>query len=288
MMTELLKSALMVSALCGYAGCCSGRGPGAEVCGPKVSVFSSAIENHAKQNGLTVGEVERQFYDVGVRGFDTAYCNPLLDELAKGPLKPINLFGWIKFRSEDGGRADSDAFVAQAVKYGVPRIMVIPDSFTKDGDKEAELKEMVEGLRYLAQKAKANGVTAMIEDYGGDTNPCSYSTYLKRFLTEIPELSYALDAGNLHYAGRGEDILEMMKFAEGRIAHVHLKDFQKGSNRIRITIGIGEIPDKTIVREQEKRGYDGWYTLEDLVGDRLDDAVRQVGVLRRWCASVRE
>ena len=80
----------------------------------------------------------------------------------------------------------------------------------------------------------------------------------------------------------------MMKFAEGRIAHVHLKDFQKGSNRIRITIGIGEIPNRTIVCEQERRGYDGWYTLEDLVGDRLDDAVRQVGVLRRWCASARE
>lgn len=251
---------------------------------PKVSVFSHAIENYAKEKNLTIAEVERRFYDVGVRGFDTAYCNPLLDELANGPLKPINLFGWIKFRSADGGRADSDAFVAQAVKYGVPRIMVIPDSFTKDGDKETEFKEMVEGLRYLAQKAKASGVTAMIEDYGGDDNPCSYSTYLKRFLTEIPELSYALDAGNLHYAGRGEDILEMMKFAEGRIAHVHLKDFQKGSNRIRITIGIGEIPNKTIVSEQEKRGYDGWYTLEDLVGDRLDDAVRQVGVLRHWCA----
>ena len=255
---------------------------------PKVSVFSHAIENHAKEKGLTIAEVERRFYDVGVRGFDTAYCNPLLDELAKGPLKPINLFGWIKFRSKDGGRADSDAFVAQAVKYGVPRIMVIPDSFTKDGDKETEFKEMVEGLRYLAQKAKASGVTAMIEDYGGDDNPCSYSTYLKRFLTEIPELSYALDAGNLHHAGRGEDILEMMKFAEGRIAHVHLKDFQKGSNRIRITIGIGEIPNERIVREQERLGYGGWYTLEDLVGDRVDDAVRQVGVLRRWCASAGE
>lgn len=278
-MKELMLLSLLVASVSPAAG---------EPHVPKVSVFSHAIENHAKQNGLTVGEVERQFYDVGVRGFDTAYNNPLLDELAKGPLKPINLFGWVRFRSVDGGRADSDAFVAQAVKYGVPRIMVIPDSFTKDGDKEAEFREMVEGLRYLAQKAKSSGVTAMIEDYGGDDNPCSYSTYLKRFLTEIPELSYALDAGNLHYAGRGEDILGMMKFAEGRIAHVHLKDFQKGSNRIRITIGIGEIPNRTIVREQEKRGYDGWYTLEDLVGDRLDDAVRQVGVLRRWCASARE
>ena len=254
---------------------------------PKVSVFANAIENHARENGLTVGEVERRFHALGVRGFDSTYNNPMLDELAKGPLKPINLFGWVHFAAEDGGKAQSDEFVAQAVKYGVPRIMVIPNAFSKNGDREVDFQVMVRGLRYLAQKAKENGVTAMIEDYGGTNNPCSYSLYLKRFLAEIPELSYALDAGNLHYAGRGEDIREMMKAAEGRIAHVHLKDFQKGSNRIRTTIGLGEIPNQELVMEQEKRGYDGWYTLEDLVGDRLDDAQRQVGVLRRWCRAAR-
>ena len=42
-----------------------------------------------------------------------------------------------------------------------------------------------------------------VEDYGGTGNPCSYTKYLKRFLTDIPELGYALDSGNLYYAGRG-------------------------------------------------------------------------------------
>ena len=74
----------------------------------------------------------------------------------------------------------------------------------------------------------------------------------------------------------------MMRFAQGRIAHVHLKDFQKGSNRIRTTIGIGEVPNAQIVRTMRAKGYTGWFTLEDLVGDVVEDAARQVETVRRW------
>ena len=249
----------------------------------KISVFANAIQSYAKAHNKSLGEVSRMFYDVGIRGFDCDYTNTNLLELAKGPLLPINLFGRVNFAAPDNGRAQSEKFVAQAVKCGVPCIMVIPNDFSRDGNQEAEFVETVKGLRYLAQKATASGVRAMVEDYGGDANPCSHIKYLKRYLEEIPELSYALDSGNLHYAGRGEDVREMMRFAKGRIAHVHLKDFQKGSNRIRTTIGIGEIPNEEIVRTMNDEGYDDFYTLEDLVGDSIDDAQRQIGSISRWC-----
>lgn len=275
-----IVAGLSVSAVALAAGCC--------VCdcecgsGAKVSVFANAIERYAKSKGVSLDEAARAFYAAGIRGFDAVYGSELLDELAKGPLKPVNLFGWVDFSAPDNGAAEADAFIARALRFGVPRIMVIPNGFSQDGDQEAEFKVMASGLRKLAEKAKAAGVVATVEDYGGETNPCSYAKYLKRFLAEIPELGYALDAGNLHYAGRGDDILDMMRFAEGRIAHVHLKDFQAGSNRVRATIGLGTIPNETIVRTMSAKGYSGWITLEDLVGDPLNDVRRQVAVVRYW------
>jgi sugar phosphate isomerase/epimerase len=80
------------------------------------------------------------------------------------------------------------------------------------------------------------------------------------------------------------NILEMMRFAEGRICHLHLKDQTKANNRTYATLGTGAVPNEAIVRHVHKAGYDGWSTLENLVGDDiLADVHRQVGVVRSWC-----
>lgn len=249
---------------------------------PRISVFANAIAAAAQTNGISIAVAAQRFYEAGVRGFDASYDDPRLPELAATQLKPVNLYGWGCFKDADGGKATAAKFVAQAIRYAVPRIMIIPDSLTPGGNNEDEFRMTVEGLRYLAKLARSKGVVPMIEDYGGDTNPCSYLKYLKRYLDEIPELAYALDAGNLHYAGRGEDILEMMRYAEGRIEHVHLKDFEHGSNRIRASLGLGQIPNETIVLTMLRNGYDKWITLEDLRGDKLEDVNRQVSVVRYW------
>lgn len=266
------------------AGCCTGPAGG---CGPKVSVFSGTIDYVAKSRGVSIGEAADMLREVGVGGFDCSYNSTNLAAYAATCLVPVNLYGSIDFYAPDGGRAASDAFVAAAVKYGVPRIMCIPTEFTDGKPNEPELRKNVDGLKYLVAEAGKRGVTVTVEDYGGDKNPCSWTSCLKRFMNEIPELKFALDSGNMVYAQRGEDIREMMRFAEGRIAHVHLKDFKHGSSRVRETIGLGSVPNAEIVRTMAARGYDGWYTLEDLVGDRLEDAVRQVGLVRHWCRSAK-
>ncbi|NLY02440.1 MAG: sugar phosphate isomerase/epimerase [Rhodopirellula sp.] len=250
----------------------------------KISVFSGTVERVAKAKGVSLSESAALLAEAGVIGFDSSYKDPKLPELVKIGLKPINFYGWPKFLGPDGGAKDSDEFVAAAVKYGVPRIMVIPDEFPKDGDQEADYVRISEGLRRLVAKASAAGIAVTVEDYGGTGNPCSYTKYLKRFLTDIPELGFALDSGNLYYAGRGEDILDMARFAEGRIRHVHLKDQTKEDNRKYATLGTGAVPNEAVVRHMHKSGYGGWYTLENLVGDDiLADVRRQVGVVRSWC-----
>ena len=81
--------------------------------------------------------------------------------------------------------------------------------------------------------------------------------------------------------GCGEDILEMMTFAKGRIGHVHLKDQTAKDNHECVTLGLGAVPHEKVVRAI-KADYDGWYTLENHVGDTYNDMVRQASLVKSW------
>ena len=142
-------------------------------------------------------------------------------------------------------------------------------------------------MKECVAEAKKRGVTITVEDFGGTANCCSYAKYLKRFLDEIPDLRFALDSGNLYYAGRGEDILEMMDFAKGKIGHVHLKDQSATDNHEYVTLGLGAVPNEKIVKAVAATDYNGWYTLENPVGDTYNDTVRQVALLKAWLSEAR-
>jgi sugar phosphate isomerase/epimerase len=162
--------------------------------------------------------------------------------------------------------------------------MVVPPNFTKDGDERAEFAKILAGMKKFTADAKALGITVTVEDFGGTRNCCSQMKYLKSFLDEIPDVRLALDSGNLYYAGRGEDILELMDYAKDRIAHVHLKDQTVENNRKYATLGLGAVPNEKIVKTVAAAKYDGWYTLENPVGDTYNDTVRQVALVKNWIA----
>lgn len=255
---------------------------------PKISVFASAVRRIARQRGVSVAESANMLKAAGVAGFDCSFREPMLPELAQTPLKPVNLYGEIDFVAGDGGRADCGKYLATARKYGVERVMVIPRGFRAGPTAEADYAKIREGLGRFAKEVRAAGIVPMIEDYGGTNDVCSYMTYLKRMLDDIPQLGYALDSGNFYYAGRGEDVLEMMRYAKGRIEHVHLKDQTKADNHVYATLGLGAVPNAELVRTVASWGYDGWYTLENPVDpDRYTDVVRQVAVVRLWVAEGR-
>jgi sugar phosphate isomerase/epimerase len=174
-----------------------------------------------------------------------------------------------------------------AAKYSVPRIMLVPVNFTKGGDEAAEFEYILEWTKKFVADAKARGIKVTIEDFGGTANPCSHAKYLKRFLAEIPDIGFAYDSGNLYYAGRGEDVCEFLEAAKGRIAHVHLKDQTHEDNRKYATLGLGAVPNEKSVKAIAVTDYDGWYTLENPVGDTYFDTVRQVAVLKAWIADAK-
>ena len=278
---KLISSIVLAAML---AGCCSVGCdcPCADSEQPNISVFAHFIRNTAKQQGITLAEAADKLYDLGVRGFDIGPDDKDLPILAATKLKPINFYFFPKMLGEDNGAADCKRCLDQAVKYGVPRVMVVPSHFTKGGDEEAEFAKDLSSMKMFVAEAKKRGITITVEDFGGPQNPGSHMKYLKRFLDEIPELKFALDSGNLYYAGRGEDILEMMAYAKDRIAHVHLKDQTPENNRKYATLGLGAVPNEKIVKTMAASGYKGWYTLENTVGDAYTDSIRQVAVLKHW------
>lgn len=250
----------------------------------KISVFSSLVDRVARERKVSLEQAADLLRDAGVSGFDSDYRNARLPQLAQSSLRPINFYGFLHFLGPDNGAKEIEDFIGTAVKYGVPRVMVVPDSFTKDGDREAEYLRIREGVAKLVARGAEKGVTVTIEDFGGVQNPCSCAGYLRRFLEDVPGLCFALDSGNLYFAGRGDDIRDMMRFAENRIRHVHLKDQTVEDNRKYASLGLGAVPNAEIVRFVHAKGYDGWYTLENPVGpDVLADVHRQVAVLRYWC-----
>jgi sugar phosphate isomerase/epimerase len=243
----------------------------------------------ATERGVSIERAAELLAAEGVAGFDASYADKNLDRYAATAIKPVNLYGFIKFNGQDGGAKESARFVDTAVRLGVPRIMCIPNEFPGGVESEEEYAKMRDGLAKLVALAKGKGIAVTVEDFGGNPkSPCSYGKYLKRFMQDIPDLKFTVDSGNLYYAGRGEDIRDMVSFAKGRIAHVHLKDQSKENNRSYVTVGLGGVPNEDIVRAMEKDGYNGWYTLENQVGDdHLADVVRQVAVVRHWCKAAR-
>lgn len=258
---------------------------------PNISVFARFVRNTAKERGISLTEAADMLYEIGVRGYDCGPDEKDLDELAATKLRPINFYyfpDWFNTDVHDwnhGGYTDRTKpaeCLAKAKRYGIPRIMVVPPNFTDGREDEAQFVRICAHLKAFVAEAKALGITITVEDFGGRNNPCSYAKYLKRFMREIPDLKFALDTGNLYYANRGEDILDMMAFAKGRVGHIHLKDQPKSNPNDYVTLGLGAVPNEKVVKTMNTAGYDGWYTLENPVGDTYLDTVRQVAVLKTW------
>lgn len=286
-MNKMMKT-LAVAAVALAAGCCAFNDCGCACCAkdePNISVFAKFVRKTAKERGVSLAEAADMLYAVGVRGYDCGPDEKDLDELASTKLKPINFYyfpDWFGRKAPDDDRTAPAECLAKAKRYGIPRIMVVPPGFTDGKDNPAEFEKILAHMKDFVAEAKKVGITVTVEDFGGASNPCSYAKYLKRFLDEIPDIRFALDTGNLYYAGRGEDILEMMAYARGRIGHVHLKDQPADKNRSYVTLGLGVVPNEKIVKAVNAAGYDGWYTLEEPVGDTYTDTVRQVAVLKAW------
>lgn len=256
-----------------------------------VSIFGYEISDYALFHGLTLSEAAKAFKDAGVTGFDCSYNYPKIADLVKEGLTPVNFYGDMKFLAADGGERQMNEFLASALHWKVKQVMVLPDEFTGTDD-EKDFARIVVGFNRFIDKARQQGVLVTTEDYGYRRkfqNPCGHVKWIKRLFEECPDLLFTVDTGNLMKTEGKDAILGLVRSFADRIVHCHLKDMDMddtGKVGAYVTLGLGAVPNRDIVRFLHGRGYRGWYTLENLVGDDpLVDLKRQIAVLSHWIGS---
>jgi len=263
--------------------------------GPAFSVFEGAVRAVAKENAIPLKEAVNRLRKLGVTGFDAQYGSHGIPELVSAGLTPVNFYGRVDLLKPETVAATTENFLSAAEKYGVKLVMILPPMFSgPDADKDAEAEKMLPGFRSFAAAAKKRGITATIEDFGFAENICSYSAYIRKILTAVPELQFTPDSGNLYCIAREqEDIVSLVSSFRDRIRHVHLKDFAReyvpgDLNETYTTLGLGANDNRAIVEIAKSVNYAGWYTLENPVGaDTLADIARQTAVLKLWLTYVK-
>lgn len=264
--------------------CCGGMDLRADSRDVKISVFADFVRSVANERQVSLEKAASLLYGIGVRGIDVNPDDKDLERLVATKLTPVNFYVFPDIYGVDNGASDCKRYLEKALLMKVPRMMVVPPHFTGKEAENVELTRCVTGIRRFVEEGRKVGITITVEDFGFRANPGSHMKNLRLFLDEIPGLKFALDSGNLYYADRGEDIVEMLKYAKGRIVHVHLKDQDERNHQQYVSLGLGGVPNEQLVRSLAANGYDGWYTLEcTVVGkDTLTDTVRQVAVLKHW------
>ena len=160
-----------------------------------------------------------------------------------------------------------------AQNLGAYKIMAIPGLFSEQGDRDEELKRMIEGMSRLSDLARENGLTLTIEDYDDALSPIATIKGMKSFLDVIPDLKVAFDTGNFVFSG--DDVIEAKNEFFSRTIHVHLKDrlwstTGKGDPKECVdgrllwpcAVGEGDIPMDEIIDDLKNIEYDGYVMAE--------------------------
>ena len=151
-------------------------------------------------------------------------------------------------------------FIDLAQHLGVKYVRVFGDSIPKGEPKEEVLKRVEDGFRKLAEYAKPEGVTVLIESHGDFTS----SADLREILTRVGSEHFALlwDAHHTFVAGHEQPADTYARVGKW-IRHTHLKDsVPAGDDRRYVLTGTGQVPVKEQVRVLAKGGYAGFYSFE--------------------------
>ena len=252
----------------------------------KTAVFSVYIAWAAKSHGADETVIARRMIVNGVTGMDAEFTeSERICRLKDEGMELASMYGMIHFLDSANGVREADAFLASAAKHRAPRLMVIPDNFPQDCDREMALDGIIAGLSDFTARANKAGFEVNIEDFGAATSPCSQIAPMKRMFESIPNLGFTIDTGNYFHAGHGDDILDAFRLFRSRIRHVHLKDRPAAVPQGYAPLGQGAIPNEHIVRDLFAKGYDGWFTLEEHGAKDIAAATfSAAAVLRGWKA----
>ena len=139
--------------------------------------------------------------------------------------------------------------------------------------------KLVESMKYLGEKAKAKGVTLVVENH---FNTMTLTAQQSRdLITDVNSegVKILYDQANLTFTG-GEDYKKAIELQAGLIGHMHVKDlvFHEGNtafvasdvshskeserNVYTRIVGEGIVPWPEILKMVKANGYEDWFSLE--------------------------
>ncbi|NLD45073.1 MAG: sugar phosphate isomerase/epimerase [Chloroflexi bacterium] len=163
-----------------------------------------------------------------------------------------------------------------AAELGIPVINCGPGGQTDD---EESLKQSIESLNALAERAEHFGVTLCVKAHVGAAIHNTPTTL--RVMREITSPAFGIDMDPSHIYRAGEDPVEAIQAVISRVKHVHIRDC-KGRQRNPGTPemqanGRGDIDLLGYVAALHRHGYTGALDLE-IIGAREYELPRCVAI----------
>lgn len=253
----------------------------------KWTFMSLQIQDEIRQGRMTFEEMFPRAREAGFVAYDAsdgdaefASREEVLRLCAGAGLQIADYIHWVHMAAptkqgvleavESGCQA-----VRTALEHGTNRLMIVERVSAADlarMTREEAASCLADALDQIARYARAQGVTAMVEDYPDPRLPMCSTGEMLRLMKAAPDLRLVLDTGNM--LAQKEDPVAFYEELKGYVAHVHLKDIEYPASdapgdidcdgrRIRnAQHGEGVVDFAALLPRLQRDGYDGYVTVE--------------------------
>jgi sugar phosphate isomerase/epimerase len=254
-MRRILWAGLLALAVAATSGC--GRKV-AET--PKISIFCDHIWTIAHQEKISFPEAAAKIREIGYAGVDVRVLQKPEEIRTLDSLGFAHACAIADIDFSAGEQPEMEAVALNFMKeYDYERLLLVP-GLMPEGSTPEDRSAARQRIAAFTEKAAAQGITVMVEDYDNARSLCFNSPRLDSLLVLSEPLGVVFDTGNFLFAG--EDAMECYAHFRNRIGHVHLKDRAAPDDMHCVPVGSGCIPIAEIVRDLRTTGYAGWLTVE--------------------------
>lgn len=244
---------------------------------PRVSIFANHIADMAWQEHIPFAEAASRIRALGYEGVD------VFTTIAPDQLRILDSLGFqhaCAIANIDYARGEQPAAEEQALTFmkeqGWSQLLLVPGLMPHDATAE-DVDKAIALVSAFAERAAAEGLSVMVEDYDDPRSLCFNTSALDRLFAAAPALGHVFDTGNFIYCG--EDVLKALNHFRPNIRHVHLKD--RRDDRSCPAVGDGIVPMSEFITRLLDSGYSGWFTVEHFGSkSMIDDASRSIAAIQ--------
>jgi sugar phosphate isomerase/epimerase len=245
----------------------------------KLSIFSSHVEDVARQEGVSFAEAAAKMRAAGIGGLTVAQ-GLSADRIAaarEAGFTVACVVGWPEFEKRYGV-AKCEALVSLAVSNGCSQVMLVPGFYPSAADDAGLFEAITRRTGRFADMAASRGVETLVEDFDDERSPTFGIRRTKAFLESVPAVGFVYDTGNFIGPGeRAESGLGLLP----RTRHFHLKDRPSYGGRASCAVGSGVVPVARIVSAALDAGYGGWFTIEHFGATNMLESARSSAAFLR-------